>query len=98
MTFLEKLQNHHGRLLRLRSDLYWYDGRGWDNNPDQICLVLNAKDLGNKGYANTEGVVARSRRTTVSSATADVRLLIDGSPQMVWLEEQDVEFLTSELA
>ena len=41
MTFLEQLQSHKGGLLRLKTELYWYGGRGYDGNPGRVCLILD---------------------------------------------------------
>jgi hypothetical protein len=96
MSFLDKLHDHCGGLIRIKSELYWYKDSGLavrDGNPDRICLVLNDKD---GDIANTKGVAARSVRAFFTRKNADVKLLIDGSSQIVWLEEQDVEFLAQE--
>ena len=42
MTFLEMLQSHKGSLIRLKTELFWYGGRGWDKSPGRICLLLDA--------------------------------------------------------
>ena len=34
MTFLEALQSHRGGLVRIKTQLYWYGGRGWDGVHD----------------------------------------------------------------
>ena len=41
MTFLEVLQSHKGGLLRIKSELYWYGGRGFDGYPGRVCLILD---------------------------------------------------------
>ena len=83
MTFLEALQSHKGGLIQLKTVLYWYDGRGWDKNPGQVCLLLDAvdHDLG----------LAVATVSTTGGATA--LLLIDGSPHWVWVAEADVELI-----
>ncbi len=83
MNFLEKLQSHKGGLIHLTAQLCWYDGQGWDNNPGRICLLLDAT-----------AVLQASIAAYASGATTEVALLlIDGSPQWVWVAEQDVELL-----
>ena len=42
MTLLEQLQAHKGGLIQLKTQLYWYDGRGWDGDPARVCLLLDA--------------------------------------------------------
>ena len=42
MDFLQTLKAHKGGLLRIKSELFWYGGHGWDNSPGRICLVLDA--------------------------------------------------------
>ena len=84
MTFLEQLQAHKGGLIRLKTELCWFMGRGWDNNVGRVCLILDAA-------ANILPADAGTRTATARSAAA--RLLIDGSPQWIWIAEADVELL-----
>ena len=85
MTFLEVLQSHKGGLLRLKSELYWYGGRGWDGAPGRICLLLDAGG----GAAHAAAAVA----TAGAAAAAGALLLIDGAPHWVWVAQEDVEVL-----
>ena len=87
MTFLEALQSHKGGLIRLKSELYWYDGRGYDGSPGQICLLLDAANVAARRTAATRTT------TAVRSRTADAYLLIDGSPHWVCAAAEDVELL-----
>lgn len=86
MTFLERLQAHEGGLLRIRSELFWYDRGVWDNNPGRVCLILDAARREVVGAVAVE--VARVR-----PAPAAAHLLIDGSPQWVWVVDADVEMI-----
>ena len=92
MTFLEQLQSHKGGLLRLKTELYWFGGRGWDGSPGRICLILDA----------AAALPAAARRTAATRTTTAVRsrtaayatlLLIDGSPRWVRMAAEDVELL-----
>lgn len=94
MKFHEMLKANRGGLLRIKSRLFWYDGRNLDKNPNQVCLLLDAD-------ANECGTVAFSRaawdRAQTAAATptaiATAFLLIDGTPQRIWVTEEDVEIL-----
>ena len=87
MTFLETLQTHKGSLIRLKTELYWYGGRGgYDGNPGRICLLLDV--------STAVAVAGRSAARTSTNAHTDAAyLLIDGSPQWVWVAEEDVEVI-----
>ena len=89
MTFLETLQSHKGGLIRLKSELYWYNRGSWDENPGQICLLLDA--AGNRAVpaAATATAIAALHTTTPT----DAYLLIDGSPHWIWAAAEDVELL-----
>ena len=89
MTFLEALQAHKGSLIRLKTELYWYDGRGWDESPGQICLLLDAANVLMPADASTRTDADSDADTTVT----DAYLLIDGSPHWVWVADKDVELL-----
>jgi hypothetical protein len=80
MTLFEHLQSHKGSLLRLKTELFWY-GRGWDKNPGQICLILDA-------------CTATTADAAIDfDASAGALLLIDGSPQWIWAAESNVEVI-----
>jgi hypothetical protein len=88
MTFLQQLQAHKGGLLRLKTELYWYDGRKWDNNPGRICLILDTAWDDASAEASTADYTSRS--------AAAVDLLIDGKPAWIWVAEQDIELLVND--
>ena len=88
MTFLEALQAHRGGLIRLKTELYWYGGRGYDGSPDRICLLLDAAD------ADSAEVPWKAPSTTgAGSAEPAAHLLIDGTPHWVWVAAEDVQLL-----
>ena len=84
MSFMQQLESHVGGLIRLRAELFWYGGRGWDRSPGRVCLLLDAVDRGAR-----RGCAASSRH----SPRAIALLLIDGCPQYVWVAPEDVEIL-----
>ena len=87
MTLLRTFRAHKGGLIRLKNQLYWYTGRGWDGTPDRICLVLDA--------ARTRGrhAAATARGALASDTTTAILLLIEGAPHWVWVGPEDVEIL-----
>ena len=100
MTLFERLQAHRGGLIRIKTQLFWYGGRGWDGNPGRLCLVLDAT-------AYTAGVraaeAAEAAAIAAAAFTADVvrraavcastLLLVDGAPHWVWVAAEDIELL-----
>ena len=91
MTLLERLQTHKGSLIRLKTQLFWYGGRGYDKNPGRICLILDVPT--HQGEA-ARTAVARGRLLRASSGTtAGACLLIEEVQQLIWLVEEDVEFI-----
>ena len=91
--FQKRLQAHKGGLLRLKTELYWYGGRGYDESPDRICLILDAA----RETIATAGIAAGTRGGGVVATFVEydvaALLLIDGSPRWVWVAEEDVELL-----
>jgi len=86
MTLLEKFESHRGGLIRLPTQLFWYDGRGWDRTPGRICLLLDAAAY---AYAAADAAYAASPATV----NVVIRLLIDGQMHWVWVAAADVELL-----
>jgi len=91
MSFLQQLQAHHGGLIRFKTQICWYGGRGLDGKPGRVCLILDAtRDLTAIRSARTAGYTESANYTP--NATT-VKLLIDGVPRWIWLADEDVEIL-----
>ena len=89
MNFLQELGSHRGGLVRIKTQLYWCDGRGWDGVHDRVCLLLNT-DAASVGI----DIAAATATLALSLAVATpALLLIDGRPQWVWVDQEDVELL-----
>jgi len=101
MTFLQQLQAHKGGLLRLKTQLYWYDGVR-SEIVGRICLLLDAASLPKSSTAATTPSAAAAATVVVAtaavpSAAADAAayLLIDGQPAWIWVAERDIELLVN---
>ena len=101
MTLLEQLQAHKGGLIQLKTQLYWYDGRGYDGTPGRICLILDAAAAVAAAARRTSAATAAARRIAayVAPPRADAPaafLLIDGQPQWIWVAEEDIALLVND--
>lgn len=90
MTLLDRLQAHRGGLLLIKTQLFWYDGRGWDRSPGRVCLVLDATTDPPAAVPDYPEAPA----TDAEAAATAALLLLDGSPQWIWVSDCDVELLT----
>ena len=88
MTLLKTLRAHTGGLLRIKSQLYWYGGRGWDAARGRVCLLLDAVPT-----AAAPAPAAFDAGCAASAPGIAALLLIDGCPHWVWVSQQDVEIL-----
>ena len=102
--FLRRLRSHIGGLIRLKTGLFWYDGSGYDNAPERVCLLLETFSAGVEGprtvattasarrpAAVTKGSAATTGSAAQASSAMPALLLVDGSPHWIWLVEDDVE-------
>ncbi len=87
MDFLQELGSHRGGLLLLKTELFWYGGRGWDGIRGRVCLLMDARDAD-----ATTRTTATTTRTPARSAAAF--LLVDGDPHWIWVAQADVELLS----
>jgi len=93
MTFLQQLQAHKGGLLRLKTQLYWYDGVR-NEIVGRVCLLLDAATAADAlAAAARTATAAGTAAAHVRSSTAAALLLIDGSLQWIWITEADVDLL-----
>ena len=94
MTLLERLQAHKGGLIKLKTQRYWYkNGRGWDGNPDRICLLLDAADNWVPVEPFDVADTATTRAGISAGACKAAYLLIDGSHHWVCMVQEDVELI-----
>jgi hypothetical protein len=84
MTLIEALTAHKGRLILLKTELFWYGGRGWDGARGRVCLLMDATAAHTAAATTT-----RAYRTGDTSAL----LLVDGQPHWIWVSQADVELL-----
>jgi hypothetical protein len=93
MTFLEELTAHKSGLIRLKGELFWYGGRGWDGTRGRVCLLMDSALT----YGGVRAALAaRTRYADVDHdghGDAIACLLIDGRPHWVWIAPEDVELL-----
>ena len=87
MTLLRTFRAHTGGLIRLKEELYWRGGAGWDGSPGRVCLVLDAV------RAHVHPAAATTRRYPDADPVCVVLLLIEGAPHWVWVARADVEIL-----
>ena len=99
MDFLQELGSHRGGLIRLKSELWWYGGRGWDGIRGRVCLLMDARDAAGP-LALSGAINARAAsRSAVEAVVAELDhvvaalLLVDGEPHWVWVAPADVELL-----
>jgi len=93
MTFLETLQGARGGLARIKTQVFWYNGVGWEETPGRVCLILDVLERGpsRAGWVLAAGCSASS--WSVAESEELVLLLIDELPKWFWLSEDDIEFI-----
>lgn len=90
MTFLEELQAHKGGLVRIKSELYWYGGRGPDGSTGRVCLLLDtAPDITTRPLR----LAATTAAGRAQSSSAAAYLLIEDKPQWVCVCSRDCEII-----
>jgi hypothetical protein len=93
MTLLEELVAHKGGLVRIKTQLCWYGGRGWDGVHDRVCLLLNAAVATTAATGTAAAFTEKARIYGLPAAPAAL-LLVDGAPHWIWVAQADVELLS----
>ena len=94
MTFLERLERHKGGLIRLKTQLWWYDRERFDRSPGRVCLLLGAKRH-DTWEDPAHGLPDASGEHPFYLTAAYILLLIDGRVKWVGVAEGDVEWLAN---
>jgi hypothetical protein len=103
MTFLDKLKDHVGGLIRIKTQIYWYEKRKWDGIHERVCLLLDTLNASRAARARLDGRLARlvdtvdrsrwlEQRASLAHGAA-VLLFIDGIPKLIWAYESAVELV-----
>jgi len=70
MTLIEALQSHKGGLILLKTEIFWYAGRGWDGITGQVCLLMDAASSPPFVDAATSTAAARAAAEAHADAEA----------------------------
>ena len=81
MTFLRRLNDHIGGLIRLNVKIFWWGGRGWDNETDRICLLLETSNM----PGLVEAVTAAGNSRTFTYA----KIFIYDAPRWIQIHDMD---------
>ena len=84
---VEELRNHIGDLIRIKTELYWYGGRGWDEDAEKLCILLNSKSLSSPEGGRCAATCA------VPSPQYALQLLIESEIQWVWACDNSFEIV-----
>ena len=79
---LSDLKAHAGGLVRLNVKIFWWGGRGWDNETDTICLLLETSSRPVLCEAVT---AARGNSRTFTY----VKIFIDDAPRWIQIHDMD---------
>ena len=91
MTFLDKLKSHVGGLIRIKTELFWYKDRDYDNISNLICLLVDVNTNFDEPPDLIVATWLRDRQGLGSGAVALV--MIDADLQLIWVNNDDVEFI-----
>ena len=86
---IEELRTHVGRLIRIKTELYWNEGggRGWDGVPERLCILL---DVADRRYVRPVWVASDGYGRLANRC---LYLLIDEKPQWIALKKESFEFV-----
>ena len=92
MTFFNKLKAHVAGLVRIKTDLYWYDLRVWDHVEGRVCLLLDVLDSVPCDPEPGDHIAASTPADGLGPPVS-VLLFIDSVPKCVWIHSSAVEFI-----
>lgn len=89
MTLFEQFHSHIGGLIRLKTQLFWYNSSSWDRVEERVCLLMDvASDYDRVLLPDATVALGSKPRSAI-----DVLLFMDGSPKWAFLTKEDVEFI-----
>lgn len=80
-----------GSLIRILSELFWYDRRRYQEKPDQLYFVVESV-LGSDSQLGCEAETLRVGSSSWSEVLS-INLVIDGSPTWVEVDKNDFDLI-----
>ena len=80
---VEELRACIGCLIRIKTELFWYDSRHWDGVSGRFCILLGV------GSLLDDKADARGRHLGYDEVS--LQLLLDGRPRWIILGEKSFE-------
>ena len=80
---VEELKARIGCLIRIKTELFWYDSRHWDGVSGRLCILL--------GVGSLLDDKADARALHLGFDEVSLQLLIDGHPRWIILGEKSFE-------
>lgn len=98
MTFLDKLKEHIGGLIRIKTELYWFNPRSpgdppkADGTPGRVFLLLDARR--EISHAFIDACPAEGDRPR--SQSASILVFFDGMFRWIWVWCEVLEFIDTQ--
>lgn len=93
MTFLSKLKAHVHGLIRIKTQLYWYNTDKWDGAHESVHLLLDVLDPAKAGPGDISPAGATLDPIGAGRWPEAVLLFIDGAPKWIWVYSGAVELI-----
>jgi len=96
MTFLDELQAHIGGLIRIKTELFWYNPpHGPDASPGRICLLLDVRKEISLDFISATPAGPASANPTRKPVAA-ILIFVDGMSKWIWAWDEVLEIIDSQ--
>lgn len=88
-----ELQAHINKLIRIKTQVYWYSNDKWDEIHERHYILLDVKNITDYSFVDDAVTLTPSLNPSSDIDNIVLQLLVDGSAKFVLTNQKDFEVI-----
>lgn len=89
----EELQAHINKLIRIKTQVYWYSNDKWDEIHEKYYILLDVKNITDNSFVDDAVTLTPSLNPSSDIDNIVLQILVDGSAKFLLTNQKDFEVI-----
>lgn len=89
----EELQTHINKLIRIKTQIYWYSNDKWDEIYERHYILLDVKNITDYSFVDDAVTLTPSLNSSSDIDNIVLQILVDGSAKFLLTNRKDFEVI-----